>query len=224
VSTSRISASSAREALSSTEPPALLLAISRAERSVSGDPPGGKRGRASGKRRSAGTHRVRALTPTMLVDAALMAHADDTPARGETRNDVVDAPGSRFHAATRISRLEGRALLSGKLASAGLLSSSQPPRSSRCLWRRTRGPPGVGADERSAPKTIGSAGSGGTIASRGQLASGAGRLRTAFVAPRGNGAFLVAEEPREPGPLGRLRLCHEPERARRDSRFRPAGA
>ena len=33
-------------------------------------------------------------------------------ARGETRNDVVDAPGSRFHTATRISRLRARALLS----------------------------------------------------------------------------------------------------------------
>jgi hypothetical protein len=37
-----------------------------------------------------------------------------SPPLGETRNDVVDAPGSRFHAATRISRRRARALLSAE--------------------------------------------------------------------------------------------------------------
>jgi hypothetical protein len=51
-------------------------------------------------------------TDVELMKAVVSPIDELVLAPGETRNDVVDAPGSRFRTATRISRLRARALLS----------------------------------------------------------------------------------------------------------------
>jgi hypothetical protein len=79
------------------------------------------------------------------LEAEALDDAGIYVAAGETRNDVVDAPGSRFHTATRISRLRARALLSAESAPPRTIAFAFPPaRSGRALRRqRDRADPTV---------------------------------------------------------------------------------